>query len=175
MGPDGIIFPMVHSAEEAKELLSYTLYPPYGKRGFGPQRAIRYGIDNVKNYIGEGHLDMCRFVQIEHFEAVDDIENIAKIPYLDGIIFGPFDLSGSINKLGDVFGEENTKLIKRTIEVVKQYGKTIGVSMGPSDVDTLKHWRDLGINMISSGSDFTYILEGATKTLENLRKVQGID
>lgn len=33
MGPDGIIFPMVHSAKEAEELLSYTLYPPYGKRG----------------------------------------------------------------------------------------------------------------------------------------------
>ena len=34
MGPDGIIFPMIHNAEEAEKLISYTLYPPYGNRGF---------------------------------------------------------------------------------------------------------------------------------------------
>ena len=65
MGPDGIIFPMVRSAEEAETLLSCTLYPPYGSRGCGPQRAVRYGFDNEAAYVRSRPMDLCRFLQIE--------------------------------------------------------------------------------------------------------------
>ena len=40
MGPEGIIFPMVRSADELEHLIDMTLYPPLGSRGFGPLRAI---------------------------------------------------------------------------------------------------------------------------------------
>ena len=174
MGADGIIFPMVHNAEEAKRLLSYTLYPPYGIRGFGPQRGLRYGLDDADEYIGKGHLDrVCRFIQVEHIEAVNDIEQIAQIPYLDGIIFGPNDLSGSIGQLGQVYGEDTTNYIRQVISVFKKYNKCIGVSTGSTDINVLKHWNDLGINMISAGADYSYVLEGAKNQLENLKKVQG--
>ena len=63
MGPDGIIFPMVQNAKEAEELLSYTLYPPYGTRGCGPQRAVRYGFDSEYEYLRMAlqiYVDFCR-------------------------------------------------------------------------------------------------------------------
>ena len=75
MGPDGIIFPMVHSAKEAQELLSYTLYPPYGTRGCGPQRAVRYGMDDEIAYFKSGPMDLCRFMQIECKSFVDELED----------------------------------------------------------------------------------------------------
>ena len=107
MGPDGIIFPMVKDASEAEELLSYTLYPPYGKRGCGPQRAVRYGIDDEIAYFKSGPVDLCRFIQIECESFVNDMDKIASNPYIDGFILGLADLSGSINKIGDFFGENN--------------------------------------------------------------------
>lgn len=54
MGPEGIIFPMVRNAEEANALISMTLYPPRGTRGFGPMRAIGYGDTDAKAYTDEG-------------------------------------------------------------------------------------------------------------------------
>ena len=45
MGVDGIIFPMVRTAEEANRVIASTLYPPYGDRGFGPMGAIDYGME----------------------------------------------------------------------------------------------------------------------------------
>ena len=96
MGPDGIIFPMVHSAKEAEELLSYTLYPPLGNRGCGPQRAVRYGVDDEIAYFKSGHGNLCRFLQIECKSFVDELELIADNPYIDGFILGLADLSGSI-------------------------------------------------------------------------------
>ena len=105
MGPDGIIFPMVHNAAEAEELLSHTLYPPYGTRGFGPQRAVRYGADDDLEYLKSGPKDLCRFLQIECKTFVDDLEKIIDNPFIDGFILGFADLSGSINEIGDFFGE----------------------------------------------------------------------
>ena len=173
MGVEGIIFPMIHSAAEMEEMLSYTLYPPYGQRGFGPQRAVRYGLDDEEEYIDQGHLKkVCRFIQIEHIQAVEEIEKIAAHPYLDGIIFGPYDLSGSINQLGKVYDKDTTDLIRRVNEVMKKHGKTIGVSTGSTDPVVLKYWHDLGINMISAGADYAYVRACAQDMLKKLRDTQ---
>ena len=41
-GAYGVICPMVNSAEEAEEFVSYCRYPPRGQRSFGPIRAMLY-------------------------------------------------------------------------------------------------------------------------------------
>ena len=124
MGPDGIIFPMVHSVKEAEELLSYTIYPPYGNRGCGPQRAVRYGVDDEIAYFKSGAKDLCRFMQVECKTFVDEMEEIASNPYIDGFILGLADLSGSINEIGDFFGENNLSLAKKAIEIATNELKT---------------------------------------------------
>ena len=168
MGIDGIIFPMVRDAEHARELLSWTLYPPYGKRGCGPRGAVRYGLSDEAQYYREGHLQLCRFVQIELESAALDAENIASIPYLDGCVLGMHDLSGSINRLGEVFCEENLALANRAIDAFRAAGKTVGVATYATDEQTLKKYRDMGINMISSGADYEFIMKGAKATLAAL-------
>lgn len=172
MGPDGIIFPMVRDAKHAKLLLDWTLYPPYGKRGCGPRRAVRYGLDNEDEFYKEKHLDLCRIVQIELKSAADDAENIASLPYLDGGLLGMHDLSGSINRLGDVFCEENLKLAKKSIEAFHKAGKPIGTATFATDQNTLKLYSDLGLDFISTGADYDYILREGKKTLENYKKIK---
>jgi 2-dehydro-3-deoxyglucarate aldolase/4-hydroxy-2-oxoheptanedioate aldolase len=173
MGVEGIIFPMVKSAEEMNELLSYTLYPPYGARGCGPMRGIRYGLDSMDEYVGEGHLKkVCRFIQIEHINAVEEIEAIASHPYLDGIFLGPFDLSGSIHQLGNIFGEDTTALIRRAVEVLKKHGKAIGVSTHSADPEVFRHWQDLGVQVIAAGADYSYIMAGAADVKKHLTDLQ---
>lgn len=64
---------------------------PEGKRGFGPCRALRYGIDSVTDYIDHGHKELCRFLQVESKDAVEAMDEVCKIPYVDGFIIGPMD------------------------------------------------------------------------------------
>ena len=172
MGVDGIIFPMIHSAEEADEMISYTLYPPMGIRGCGPKRAIRYGLDSDSEYFKNGYSRTCRFIQIEQQSAVEELEEIVKNPYIDGYIFGLMDLSGSVNDLGNMLGGKSMPLVERTIDVLQRNKKTIGVSVTANDFESMKTFRDLGINMISAGADFDYILKGASCTRENFRLLQ---
>ena len=174
MGINGIIFPMVKDAVHAKRLLDNTLYPPYGTRGCGPKGAVRYGIDSEPHFYGEGHLKLCRFVQIELESAALEAKEIAALPYLDGCILGMHDLSGSIGRLGDIFCERNLELATQTIQAFKTAGKTVGVSTFATDSETLKRYQDMGINMISTGADYDYILRSARNTLATLRSVRGV-
>jgi 2-dehydro-3-deoxyglucarate aldolase/4-hydroxy-2-oxoheptanedioate aldolase len=171
MGPDGILFPMVKDAEHAKALLADTLYPPYGTRGCGPKGAVRYGLDNEPHFYKEGHLSLCRFVMIEKKSAALDAERIASIPYLDGCVLGMHDLSGSISRLGDVFCEENLSLAKMAADAFLAEKKAVGLSTYAIDEKTLATYRDLGVNMISTGADYDYILRMGRDTLQRASEI----
>lgn len=169
MGPEGIIFPMVKSAKELRELIEMTLYPPYGTRGFGPLRAIGYGAIDPKEYTQKGSLEMCRFVQIEHIDMIRDLEEIVKIPYIDGFIFGPNDLSGSLNDFLNVFGEKTLSEIKNTISLLKKHRKYVGLAGGMNEND-IKAWSDLGLDMLFAGADWCFVYGKGKETLNNLKK-----
>lgn len=170
MGPDGIIFPMIDTAAEAEAAMRSSLYPPFGDRGFGPLRAVKYGRADLEEYLTFSRESFCRLIQIETETAVRNLPEIIKNPWIDGYIFGPCDLSGSIGRLGQVFCEENIALIKEAIALLRENGKCIGVLTGSSEPEVLEFWRGLGINLISAGVDYDYIAKGAAAVLAALRR-----
>ena len=173
MGPDGIVFPMVNTAEEAKRAMDACLYPPLGTRGFGPFRAIAYGMNDIDAYIAEGSLSMCRFVQVETAEAVENLEAKARVLYVDGFILGPCDLSGSFGMLNRAFEGETDRLINLAIQKAHSAGRPIGVSTGSDKPDVLAHWLNKGVDFISAGTDAWGILSGAVSVLKTLREIDG--
>lgn len=168
MGADGIVFPVINTAEEADAAMRSCIYPPAGKRGFGPIRANHYGLMDVDEYIATANEKLCRCIQIESAEAVKNLKEIVKNPYVDAYIFGPCDLSGSIGELNNVFGYNTTRLIDEAIRILQDSGKSIGISTANSDRDTLEYWLGKGINMISAGTDYLYVTSNAKKTYQTL-------
>ena len=173
MGPAGVIFPQVETVEQADFVMQSTLYPPEGRRGFGPQMAVGYGKRDVAEYIRNVNNELCRFIQIESETAVKNLPEIVKNPWIDGYIIGPMDLSGSIGCLGDCFCDRNIALIKETVKILQDNNKTIGISTGSADPEVLQFWHDLGINMISTGVDYAYMRNAAVDNLANIRRIQG--
>ena len=171
IGVDGIIFPMIRNAAEANENISNTLYPPYGTRGFGPQNAIGYGYDDAWEYVANSKDRLCRFIQIEHIGAVENIDEIMKNEYIDGYIFGPNDLSGSIGEIGRVFDKNTTELIELCVEKLRAAGKYVGLATGDISEKTLRHWHSKGIDMITAGADYDFIRMLAVQNCENLKKI----
>ena len=171
LGPDAILFPMVRSYKEFEELMQMTLYPPLGTRGFGPMRAIGYDASKSRDYVKGGYLDTCRFMQIESVTMIDDLDKIAANPYVDGFIFGPNDLSGTLGEMLDVFGDATVDQIKRAIEISKRHGKLVGLA-GGFDPNEVRFWYDLGMDMIFAGGDWTYLYNRAQATLELLKALE---
>lgn len=171
-GPDGILFPMVNTAEELDSAMRATLYPPEGFRGFGPQRASCWGLRDTDEVIRSLNRDLIRIVQIETVTAVHNLKEMAKNPYVDCFVFGPCDLSGSIGQLNRVFDKDTSDLIDEAVSILKAAGKSIGVSTGSDDPKVLQYWHDKGLNFISAGTDYLHIAAGAKKVLKALRDIQ---
>ena len=91
---------------------------------------------------------------------------------MDCFIFGPCDLSGTIGQLNRIYEEPTLRLIRCAIDILKDAGKSIGVSTASNDINVLKLWHDMGINMISAGTDYLHITYGAKAELDAIRSVQ---
>jgi 4-hydroxy-2-oxoheptanedioate aldolase len=85
-----IICPMVNSAEDAAQFVSYLRYPPLGQRSFGPTRV---SFAAGANYAGEANDNILAFAMIETAEGMANLDAIAATPGLDGLYVGPADLT----------------------------------------------------------------------------------
>ena len=171
-GPDAIVVPMVNSVEEAQRAIDTCIYPPEGKRGYGPCRALRYGLDDAQSSIDHGSKEMCRFIQVEDEQAVAVMEDMAKIPYLDGFIIGPMDLSGSVSELGHALtGARTNTLINEAVAKAHACGKPIGLSTGADNREEIEHWVSKGLDFISASTDMWSVMKGAMTLLETMKDV----
>jgi 4-hydroxy-2-oxoheptanedioate aldolase len=171
MGPDGIVFPMVNSYEEAKKAVEACLYPPKGIRGFGPRRAIQFGNIDIQDYlICVDHI-LLKFIQIEHIDAVRDLDRILTIAEIDGLVIGPRDLAASMGKIGEWEHPEVSATIQLVIDKVHAAGKPVGLSIGACAYQDILRWRDRGVDMISIAADTDLLLLGAKDLLEQMREI----
>ena len=171
MGPAGVIVPMVNTAEDARAAVSACRYPPEGTRGWGPYGAIRYGIDDKLEWISRYSRDLCVFLQIEHIDAVDHLDEIADVEGVDGFVIGPCDLSGSIGQLYRMYEPETVAVIDRAIGILTEKGKYIGMAGGAAP-EVIEFWQARGVHMITAGLDYGFIVSGAGSTLQNIRRIQ---
>lgn len=108
---------------------------------------------------------------IEHKDAIENLDEIIKNPYIDGYIFGPNDLSGSYHMLRDVFSEKITNIIETAIKCLHENDKYVGIASGGYSEEVLAHWSRLGADMFFAGADFDFVRDGALKNRINLEKI----
>lgn len=148
LAPAGIIIPMVCTAEEAAEAVNSCKYPPRGKRGCGVRRANRYGSMPLNEYFEKSDSEPMVIIQIEHIDAVRNLDAILKVPGIDSICIGPCDLSGSMGKLAQTNDPEVVQVVEEICEKTKKAGIILGTASGPYDV-----WKKRGLNWIALTSD----------------------
>jgi 2-dehydro-3-deoxyglucarate aldolase/4-hydroxy-2-oxoheptanedioate aldolase len=105
LGVDGLIVPQVNTAEEAAAVVRAAKYPPQGARSVGLARAHGYGA-TFAEYVRTANENTAIIIQTEHINAVQNIDSILEIPGLDAAFIGPFDLSASLNKTGQITDSE---------------------------------------------------------------------
>jgi len=170
MGPEGIIFPMIQSVRECTYAMESTLYPPLGHRGFGPQRAVGYGLQNLEEYVHRTSLEMIRIVQMESEKVIEEeLDEILENPWVDCVMLGPMDLAGSIGILPDMTCKESVAVQDKALGKIRKAGKSAGTSIGSYDEKWIRSWHDRGANVISCGTETSHILSGAQRTLSMIR------
>ncbi|MDO4632649.1 MAG: aldolase/citrate lyase family protein [Eubacteriales bacterium] len=171
-GPDGIIFPMVNTAEQARQCVAHCTYPPKGTRGFGPLRGIDYGLMDFDEYVRTADDRCLHLMQCEHKEAVKNLDEILEVPGVDVIICGPMDLSGSIGKMGQFSDPEMISLMQEIIDKCKAHNKPFGLSFGLTDTKLMDFWIGQGATFFSLGTPLDYFREMGMDTIRLARKME---
>jgi 2-dehydro-3-deoxyglucarate aldolase len=124
-GAYGVIVANVCTAKEAKAAVNAVKYPPLGTRGVGLYRAQAFG-KKFEAYLKWVEEESVVIVQIEHIDAVQQIDEIFSVSGIDAYMIGPYDLSGSLNKPGKFDDPE----VKKAIETIMQAGKKYNIPAG---------------------------------------------
>ena len=155
-GADGIICPMVNSIDDTENLISYSYYPPKGKRGVGLSRAQDYG-NKFKDYMNWVEKELVIIGQIEHINAINNIDQITCVEEIDAFMIGPYDLSASLGVPGQFDQENVKKAIEKFNKTCKRNNKSSGIHIVPIEEDRLKKAIDQDYKFIAFGTDFNFM------------------
>lgn len=164
-----IIVPMVMNGEEAKRAVDAVYYPPRGKRGVGLARAQGYGFgfDEYKERFED---EVVVVAQIEHIEAVNDLERILNVDGIDATIIGPYDLSGSLGHPGEFDRDDFKDALKKYEETSRKMGKPMGYHMVEPTKDNVSELIDKGYRFVALGFDSFFIGKKCREVLGNVKK-----
>ena len=122
-----IQIPNVNSKEDVESIVRLSKYPPIGKRGFSPfTRAGQYSINNSKILTKKANKNTLIAINIEGKEAIENIDDILAIKYIDIIFIGLFDLSKALGIPGDVENKKVTDYLKELTIKINNAGKYSG-------------------------------------------------
>jgi 4-hydroxy-2-oxoheptanedioate aldolase len=158
IGAQSLLIPYVQDADEARNAVAHTRYPPAGVRGVaGTTRATRFG--RVKDYAKRAHEEICVLVQVETQPALKNIEAICAIDGIDGVFIGPADLHASMGYAGETANAAVKPLIDDAIRRIRKAGKAPGI-LTPNEADA-RHWLECGALFVAVGSDAGILARGA--------------
>lgn len=152
-GAAGIVVPMVNCAEEAVRAVAATRYAPQGRRGVGLSRAQGYGVAFAE-YLEWQREGPVVIVQIEHQDAIPELESILQVPGVDGFIIGPYDLSCSMGIPGRFDDRRFQDALARIRETGKRLGCPAGMHIVEPDLVRLAETRSEGYTFVAYSVDF---------------------
>jgi len=151
-GADGIIVPMIDTADDVRNIIRWCKYAPVGKRSFGISRAQGYGFD-FDEYTKSWNSVSSIVVQIESIEGVDNIDEILSFSEIDGAMIGPYDLSGSLGIPGELNNQKVIAAGKKVIAACRKYKKACGTQLIEPDLNTVQAAKKAGYTFIVLASD----------------------
>lgn len=167
-GAQGVIVPMVNTRAEAEYAVGCVRYPNEGKRGVGLSRAQHYGLHfpEYKQWL-ENHSVL--IVQVEHIQAVQNLEEILNVPGIDGIIVGPYDLSASMGMPGKFDDPAVIEALAQVEKIGSERGINLGFHVIPPVAHQLAEKRDKGYNFLAFSLDFLFLGQNVREQMNAYR------
>lgn len=151
-GADGIIVPQVSSRAEIERVIEELRYPPEGRRGFGVAAAHQYG-RAFEAYVRDANESLSVLIQIETMDGVGRINDLLTHPAVDGVMVGPYDLSGSLGVPGDLAHPKVTAACQRVIEACAARSISCGIHLVYPRAEDLQRQVKAGFTFLVLGSD----------------------
>lgn len=169
IGADGVIVPNICSAEDARKAVNHVRYPTTGTRGVGLFRAQKYGygFEDYKKWLDN---ESVIIAQIEHVDAVKNIEAILAVEEVDGFIIGPYDLSASMGYPGEFERQDVKNKINEVREACIKAGRALGFHSVPTDEKPLIEKFSQGFTFGAYSLDFYFLGDRAMEGMNKIKR-----
>lgn len=169
-GALGVIAPHVESAKDAKAIVDAAKFPPLGNRGFtGSLPHLRFKSFPTKEVFSAMNDATMVVVMIESAEALAQVDEIASVEGVDMLFIGSNDLASSLG----IPGELDNKLIRdayaHSIAACRKHGKSLGIGGLVAYPKLAAEMVALGCRYLSTGTDLSFLLNGATAKAKQAR------
>jgi 4-hydroxy-2-oxoheptanedioate aldolase len=167
IGAQTLLLPMIDTPEQAALMARAMRYPPHGIRGVGAALARASRWNQVSDYLDLADDEMCLLVQAETTLAMRNLAAIASTEGVDGVFFGPADLSASMGHLGQPGHPDVQKALLDGIATVRKSGKAAGILA--TDSTLAQRYLDAGAQFVAVGLDTTLLVRAATELAQRFK------
>ncbi|MHA0854045.1 4-hydroxy-2-oxoheptanedioate aldolase [Serratia nematodiphila] len=168
VGAQTLLIPMIQNAEQARDAVRATRYPPHGVRGVGSALARASRWNRLPDYLQQADEQMCVLVQIETREAVKNLEAILQVEGVDGVFIGPADLSADMGFAGNPQHPEVQRTIDDAIVRIRAAGKAPGILMANKAL--AQRYLEAGALFVAVGVDTTLLARAAEALADEFKQ-----
>ena len=168
-GANGIIVPSVNSRKQAEQAVAMAKFPPEGFRGSSLCRASDFG-RNFQQYFSSHNESVLVVVMLEHVKAVANVDEILSTPGVDAAFIGPYDLSASMGKSGQLDHPQVLAAQKKLLEACKRNNVAAGMHVVPVDNEQIKNRIKEGYQFIACSIDTLFIIHGCRTILSGVKE-----
>jgi len=166
LGAEGVIVPLIETAEQARKAVEAANYFPVGVRGFAWHRGNNWGVE-FDSYARD--FSPVVMVMIESKLAVKNIDEIMAVDGVDGCFVGPYDMSGSYGIIGQTGHEIIKQACREVVQACAKFGKSAGLHVVVPSREIVKSAMEDGFTFLALGMDTYFMSNGASSALEMLK------
>ena len=159
-GAQGVIFPHVQNANDAKSFSEACRFPPIGTRSLnygGPQ--LEYESLPPSEVMEGINTETLMVMMIETPEAVNNVADIAAVSGVDVLLVGGSDLSATMGIPGQFKNPDFVDAVGKVVDAAVAESKWPGLG-GVYDEKILPEFVKRGMRFFLGGSDLSFILDG---------------
>ncbi len=167
-GTAGLMIPMINTKEDAEKAVQYCKYPPMGVRGMGVGRAVLFGApaEEFKDYYAKANDEVLVIVQIEHYQAVENIDEILSVSGIDIAFVGPMDMSTSMGLAGQLNHPDVQNNCRKVIESCRKNNVVPGIMTWSG---AMKQHLDMGFKFLLGGLDGQILYNGVKQLVDEYK------
>jgi len=168
-GAHGVIAPYVESVEQVKAMS--------GAVKFGPLKGevLKAYLDGegdlepeVLDYLEKRNTHKALFINVESQPALDRLDEIASIPYVDCLLVGPHDLSINLGIPEEYDHPRFSEAIHHIINTARKHN--IGMGVHNNSTDQQIEWVKAGMNLVMYSSDISAFNRALTAEFKTIRE-----
>ena len=151
-GADGVIVPQVSTREDIDRVVPMLRYPPEGQRSFGVAAAHHYG-RAFDAYVQSANESLSLIIQVETVAAIEHVDDLVSHPAVDGVMIGPYDLSGSLGIPGALTDARVVAASRRVIAACAAASMSCGIHLVYPRLSDIQQQLAAGVTFLVLGSD----------------------